>query len=127
MLKPRYEDEEEMYLPEISDDDSDFANVHDGVPHSNAGVALGWSALEQQMFDLLLLNRFNNGDSELLDDVAKTISDLLKTYKSYDLARLMSVVMLANQLSATENKSFAEEYEKYCEYIKKHPEDIEEL
>ena len=54
MLIPRFEDEDEVYIPEIGDDGSDFNEVHDRVPHSNAGIALGWSALEQQMFDMLL-------------------------------------------------------------------------
>lgn len=127
MLKPRFEDEDELYIPEIGDDDSDFENVHDRVPHSNAGIALGWSALEQQMFDLLLLNRFAADDQELLDETARTISRLVETFPAHEIARIMAVAMMSFQLAAAEDKSFEDEYNKYREYIKKHPEDLEEI
>ncbi len=127
MLKPRFEDEDEVYIPEIGDDDSDFENVHDRVPHSNAGIALGWSALEQQMFDLLLLNRFAADDQELLDETARTISRLVETFPAHEIARIMAVAMMSFQLAAAEDKSFEDEYNKYREYIKKHPEDLEEI
>ena len=127
MLKPRFEDEDEVYIPEIGDDGSDFDNVHDRIPHSNAGIALGWSALEQQMFDLLLLNRFAADDQELLDETARTISRLVETFSAHEIARIMAVAMMTFQLAAAEDKSFEDEYNKYREYIMKHPEDLEEI
>ena len=128
MLRPRFEDEDEVYIPEIGDDDSaDFDNVHDRVPHSNAGVALGWSALEQQMFDMLLLNRFAADDQELLDETARTISRLVETFEAHEIARILAVAMMSFQLAASEEKSFEDEYNKYRDYIKKHPEDVEEI
>ena len=127
MLRSRFEDEDEVYIPEIGDDGSDFDNVHDRIPHSNAGIALGWSALEQQMFDLLLLNRFAADDQELLDETARTISRLVETFPAHEIARIMAVAMMSFQLAAAEDKSFEDEYNKYREYIKKHPEDLEEI
>jgi len=127
MLRPRFEDEDEVYIPEIGDDGSDFDNVHDRVPHSNAGIALGWSALEQQMFDLLLLNRFAADDQELLDETARTIARLVETFEAHEIARIMAVAMMSFQLAASEDKSFEDEYNKYRDYIKKHPEDLEEI
>ncbi len=125
MLRPRFEDEDE-YIPEIGGDGEDF-NVHDRIPHSNAGIALGWSALEQQMFDMLLLNRFAADDQELLDETARTISRLVETFSAHEIARIMAVAMMSFQLAAAEDKSFEDEYNKYREYIKKHPEDLEEI
>ncbi len=125
MLRPRFEDEDE-YIPEIGGDDEDY-NVHDRIPHSNAGIALGWSALEQQMFDMLLLNRFAADDQELLDETARTISRLVETFEAHEIARIMAVAMMSFQLAAAEDKSFEDEYNKYREYIKKHPEDLEEI
>ena len=127
MLRPRFDDEEEVYIPEIGDDGSEFDNVHDRVPHSNAGIALGWSALEQQMFDMLLLNRFAADDQELLDETARTISRLVETFEAHEIARIMAVAMMSFQLAASEEKSFEDEYNKYRDYIKKHPEDVEEI
>ena len=127
MLKPRFEDEDEVYIPEIGDDGSDFDNVHERIPHSNAGIALGWSALEQQMFDMLLLNRFAADDQELLDETARTISRLVETFEAHEIARIMAVAMMSFQLAASEEKSFEDEYNKYRDYIKKHPEDVEEI
>ena len=127
MLRPRFDDEDEVYIPEIGDDNSDFDSVHDRVPHSNAGIALGWSALEQQMFDMLLLNRFAADDQELLDETARTISRLVETFEAHEIARIMAVAMMSFQLAAAEDKSFEDEYNKYREYIKKHPEDLEEI
>ena len=126
MLRPRFEDEDEVYIPEIEVDESGF-NVHDRIPHSNAGVALGWSALEQQMFDLLLLNRFAADDQELLDETARTIARLVETFEAHEIARIMAVAMMSFQLAAAEDKSFEDEYNKYRDYIKKHPEDLEEI
>lgn len=127
MLRPRFEDEDEVYIPELGGDDSDFDSVHDRIPHSNAGIALGWSALEQQMFDMLLLNRFAADDQELLDETARTISRLVETFEAHEIARIMAVAMMSFQLAASEDKSFEDEYNKYREYIKKHPEDLEEI
>ena len=127
MLRPRFDDEDEVYIPEIGGDDAEFDNVHDRVPHSNAGVALGWSALEQQMFDMLLLNRFAADDQELLDETARTISRLVETFEAHEIARIMAVAMMSFQLAASEDKSFEDEYNRYREYIKKHPEDLEEI
>ena len=126
MIKPRFEDEDEVYIPDIEVDESGF-NVHDRVPHSNAGIALGWSALEQQMFDMLLLNRFAADDQELLDETARTISRLVETFEAHEIARIMAVAMMSFQLAAAEDKSFEDEYNKYRDYIKKHPEDLEEI
>ena len=116
MLRPRFEDEDE-YIPEIGGDEEEF-NVHDRIPHSNAGIALGWSALEQQMFDMLLLNRFAADDQELLDETARTISRLVETFEAHEIARIMAVAMMSFQLAASEDKSFEDEYNKYREYIK---------
>ena len=127
MLRPRFEDEDEVYIPEIGDDGSDFDNVHERIPHSNAGIALGWSALEQQMFEMLLLNRFAADDQELLDETARTISRLVETFEAHEIARIMAVAMMSFQLAASEEKSFEDEYNKYRDYIKKHPEDVEEI
>ena len=127
MLRPRFEDEDEVYIPELGDNGSEFDNVHDRVPHSNAGIALGWSALEQQMFDMLLLNRFAADDQELLDETARTISRLVETFEAHEIARIMAVAMMSFQLAASEDKSFEDEYNKYRDYIKKHPEDLEEI
>ena len=127
MLRPRFEDEDEVYIPEIGGDGAEFDSVHDRVPHSNAGIALGWSALEQQMFDMLLLNRFAADDQELLDETARTISRLVETFEAHEIARIMAVAMMSFQLAAAEDKSFEDEYNKYRDYIKKHPEDLEEI
>ena len=127
MLRPQFEDEDEVYIPEIGGDDSEFDSVHDRTPHSNAGIALGWSALEQQMFDMLLLNRFAADDQELLDETARTIARLVETFEAHEIARIMAVAMMSFQLAASEDKSFEDEYNKYRDYIKKHPEDLEEI
>lgn len=127
MHRPRFEDEDEVYIPELGDNGSEFDNVHDRVPHSNAGIALGWSALEQQMFDMLLLNRFAADDQELLDETARTIARLVETFEAHEIARIMAVAMMSFQLAASEDKSFEDEYNKYRDYIKKHPEDLEEI
>lgn len=79
------------------------------------------------MFDLLLLNRFAADDQELLDETARTISRLVETFPAHEIARIMAVAMMSFQLAAAEDKSFEDEYNKYREYIKKHPEDLEEI
>ena len=126
MKKQPFDDEEEMYIPDIGDVNDDIS-IHWQTPRSNAGIALEWSPLEQQMFDLLLLNRFNSYDQELLDETARTISRLVETFEAHEIARIMSVALLSFQLAASEDKSFEDEYKKYVQYIRKHPEDLEEI
>lgn len=123
---PRFEDEEELYIPDIEDVDEDI-DLHGQYPRSNAGIALGWSPLEQQMFDMIHLNRFAKYDGEILEESFKTISHLVKTFQPHEIGRICTVAMMVFQLSATENKDFDEEFEKYKEYIKKHPQDAEEI
>ena len=126
MIKPILDDEEEMYIPDIGDVDEEI-DIHGQYPRSNAGIALNWTPLEQQMFDMLLLNRFSSYDRELLDETARTISRLVETFEAHEIARITAVAMMSFQLAAAEDKSFEDEYRKYIEYIQKHPEDIEEI
>ena len=120
------EDEEELYIPDIEDVDEDI-DIHGQYPRSNAGIALGWSPLEQQMFDMLLLNRFAQYDREILDEAVKSVIHLIKTFQPHEIGRIASVAFMAFQLSSTENKDFEEECQKYMEYIRKHPQDAEEI
>ena len=39
----------------------------------------------------------------------------------------VAVAMMSFQLAASEDKSFEDEYNRYRDYIKKHPEDLEEI
>ena len=126
MFRPIVDDEEDVYIPDIGEVDEEI-DIHGKYPRSNAGIALNWSPLEQQMFDMLLLNRFTTFDRELLDEIARTISRLVETFEAHEIARIMSVAMLSFQLAAAEDKSFEDEYNKYVEYNQKHPEDIEEI
>ena len=126
MARPVLDDEEEMYIPDIGEADEEI-DIHGQYPRSNAGIALGWSPLEQQMFDMLLLNRFATFDREILDETARTVSRLVETFSAHEIARINAVAMMSFQLAAAEDKSFEDEYNKYIEYIKKHPEDIEEI
>lgn len=126
MRKRNFDEEEELYIPEIDEVDEDI-DIHGQYPRSNAGSALEWSQLEQQMFDMLLLNRFAQYDREILDEAAKTIVHLVKTFQPHEIGRIATIALMAFQLSATENKNFEEEYQKYLEYIRKHPEDVEEI
>ena len=126
MAGKTFEDDSDFYIPEIDDIDADF-DIHNRNPRSNAGVALGWSSLEQQMFDMLLLNRFITDDQEILDETARTVSRLLETFEAHEIARITAVAMLAFQLAAAEDKSFEDEYNKYMHYIRKHPEDWEHI
>ncbi len=126
MRKRNFEDEEELYIPDIEDVDEDI-DIHGQYPRSNAGVALEWSPLEQQMFDMLLLNRFAQYDREILDEAVKSVLHLIKTFQPHEIGRIATVALLAFQLSATENKDFEEECKKYMEYIRKHPEDVEDI
>ena len=125
MRKPIIDDEEEMYIPDIGDADENI-EYHES-PRSNIGVALGWSPLEQQMFDFLSLYRVGTYEREMRGEMMRTVSKLIDTFKPYEIARIASVAMLAFQLKAVEDKSFDEEVEKYLEYVKNHPEDIEEI
>ena len=128
MLKdrPRPKFEDEVYIPDLGDYSDDF-NLHDRTPRSNAGITLGWSALEQQMFDLLLINRFNTDAHDMLDEEAKAVTRLVETFDSHEIARICAVALLAVQLALVEEKNFENEYHKYQEHIKDHPEDMEEL
>ena len=120
------EDDEEMYIPDIGDADEEI-DIHGQYPRSNAGIALGWSPLEQQIFDLLILNRFAKFDREVLDEAAQEVIHLVKTFKSHEIARIASIALMSFQLSEAEGKSFEEEYQNYIEHIRKHPEDAEEV
>ena len=124
MYNPILDDDEDMYIPDVGEVDEEI-DLHGAYPRSNAGIALNWSPLEQQMFDMLLLNRFSTYDREILDEVARTISRLVETFEAHEIARIMAVAMLSFQLAAAEDKSFEDEYNRYIEYILKHPEDIE--
>ena len=119
------DDEEEMYIPDIGDADEDI-EYHES-PRSNVGVALNWSPLEQQMFDFLSLYRVGTYEREILNEMSRTVSKLIDTFKPHEIARIASVAMLAFQLKAVEGKDFDEEVEKYVDYVKNHPEDIEEV
>lgn len=126
MRKRTFDDEEELYIPDIDEVNEDI-DIHGQYPRSNAGIALGWSPFEQQMFDMLLLNRFAQYDREILDEAAKSVMHLTKTFQPHEVGRIATIAMMAFQLSATENKDFEEEYQNYLDYIKKHPQDAEEI
>lgn len=126
MRKQHFDDEEELYIPDIEDVDEDI-DIHGQYPRSNAGIALGWSPLEQQIFDMLLLNRFAQYDREILDEAAKTAVHLVKTFQPHEIGRIATIALMANQLSTAEGKDFETEYQNYLEYIKKHPQDAEEI
>jgi len=125
MPKRIIDDEEEMYIPDIGAANEDI-DYHEN-PRSNAGIALDWSPLEQQMFDLIFLNRIGTYEKETLDEMVRTVSKLIDTFKPHEIARVASVAMLAFQLKAVEGKDFDEEVGKFDDYIKNHPEDIEEV
>ena len=126
MRKRTFDDDEELYIPDIEEVNEEI-DIHGQYPRSNAGIALDWSQLEQQMFDMLLLNRFAQYDREILDEAVKAVLHLTKTFQPHEIGRIATVALMAFQLSATENKDFEEEYQKYLEYIRKHPEDVEEI
>ena len=122
MLKGRhkFEDEDEIYIPDLGDGGfSDDFNLHDRTPRSNAGIGLGWS-------DLLLINRFNTDSHDMLDEEVRAVTQLIETFDAHEIARVCGAAMLAVQLALIEEKNFGDEYQKYVEYIKKHPEDVEE-
>ena len=122
--KLRYDDEEEdeVYIPNLKDpDDMDWKRS----PRSNAGIELEWSDLEQQMFDLLLINRFNTDAHDTLEDQVDTINMLLENFDENEIMRICSVALMAKQLKLRENKDFGEECQKYMEHVIRHPEDAE--
>ncbi|MBR5914671.1 MAG: hypothetical protein IKZ58_09990 [Selenomonadaceae bacterium] len=123
--RPIIDDEEEMYIPDIGAVDENI-EYHES-PRSNAGIALNWSPLEQQMFDLLFLNRVGTYERDVLTEMARTVEKLVDTFKPHEVARISAVAMLAFQLKATEGKNFWDEVKSYHEYVKNHPEDIEEV
>lgn len=125
MRKPIIYDDEELYIPDIGDANEDI-EYHEN-PRSNVGIALDWSPLEQQMFDLIFLNRVGTYERETLGEMARTVVKLIDTFKPHEITRIASVAMLAFQLKATEKKDFDEELKKYFDYVKNHPEDIEEI
>ena len=125
MRKPIIDDEEEMYIPDIGDADENI-EYHEN-PRSNIGIALNWSPLEQQMFDLIFLNRVGTYERETLGEMARTVSKLIDTFKPHEIMRIASVAMLAFQLKANEDKDFDDELKKYFDYVKNHPEDVEEV
>ena len=127
--KIRYEEDEDdgIYIPDLGDPDDLPGNwkIDGNSPRSNAGIELNWSNLEQQMFDLLLVNRFNTDSHDTLEDQIDTVNMLLDNFDENEILRICSVAMLAKQLSATEHKIFSEECKKYTDYISKHPQDAE--
>ena len=125
MSRRTFEDDEELYIPDIGAVDEEIG-FHES-PRSNAGIALDWSPFEQQLFDLLLLNRLGTYEREVRADMADMVSQLLKSFKPHEVARIASATMLAFQLKALEDKDFDEELARYEEHVKNHPEDIEEV
>ena len=79
------------------------------------------------MFDLLFLNRVGTYERDVLEEMTRTVEKLVETFKPHEVARISAVAMLAFQLQATEDKSFSDEIEKYTEYVKNNPQDIEEI
>lgn len=125
MRRRNFEDDEDLYIPDIGDVDEEIG-LHEN-PRSNAGIALDWSPFEQQMFDLLHLYRVGTYEREVRTDMANMVSQLLKAFKPHEVARIASTTMLAFQLKALEGKDFDDELSRYVDYIKNHPEDIEEV
>lgn len=125
--KPVFDDEEE-YIPNLDDGLAmhQDLDLHDLYPRSNAGSKLDWSKLEQQMFDLLLVNRFNTESHDLLNEQSEAVSHLVQTFDEQEIMRICSVAMLAKKLETEEGKKFKDEIEKYFDYIKKHPADVED-
>lgn len=126
-LKRRFEDDGEDYILDLGDNaiHEEF-DIHDRYPRSNAGVGLDWSKLEQQLFDFLLVNRFNTDAHDVLSDQIDAVADLVEKFDEQEIMRICSAAMLAKRLESDESKDFSEEVEKYREYIKKHPADAEE-
>ena len=126
-LKRRFEDDGEDYILDLGDNEiHEEFDIHDRYPRSNAGVGLDWSKLEQQLFDFLLVNRFNTDAHDVLSDQIDAVADLVEKFDEQEIMRICSAAMLAKRLESDESKDFSEEVEKYREYIKKHPADAEE-
>ena len=125
-IKRKFEDDGEDYIPDLGADVHEDLDIHDRYPRSNAGIGLNWSKLEQQMFDLLLVNRFHTDSHDLLAEQADAVSNLVETFDEQEILRVMSVAMLAKKLESEEGKTFRDAYEEYVDYIKKHPADAEE-
>lgn len=125
--KLRYddEDEDEVYIPDLGEPD-ELPASWTRRPRSNAGIELKWSDLEQQMFDLLLINRFNTDAHDTLEDQVDTINMLLESFDENEIMRICSVALLAKQLKAIEGKNFADECQKYMLHVIRHPEDSED-
>ena len=125
--KLRYdeEDEDEVYIPDLGEPD-ELPASWTRRPRSNAGIELKWSDLEQQMFDLLLINRFNTDAHDTLEDQVDTINLLMESFDENEIMRICSVALLAKQLKAIEGKNFADECQKYMLHVIRHPEDSED-
>ncbi|HCB93465.1 MAG TPA: hypothetical protein DEP57_06615 [Selenomonas sp.] len=125
--KLRYddEDEDEVYIPDLGEPD-ELPASWTRRPRSNAGIELKWSDLEQQMFDLLLINRFNTDAHDTLEDQVDTINMLMESFDENEIMRICSVALLAKQLKAIEGKNFADECQKYMLHVIRHPEDSED-
>ncbi len=120
------EDEDEVYIPNLGR----LEEIPDDItrtPRSNAGVELKWSDLEQQMFDLLFINRFNTDAHDTLEEQVDTINMLIESFDENEIMRICSIALMAKQLKAVENKDFAEECQKYMMHVIRHPEDAEDL
>jgi len=125
--KMKFDDnEDDVYIPDIAGGDLHEWKIADRSPRSNAGVALEWSNLEQQIFDLLLLNRFVTDDHDTMEDQVDAIKYLLENFDLNEIVRIGAVALLAKQMEATEDKNFLDEYEKYKEHIRKNPSDADE-
>ncbi|MBR6268806.1 MAG: hypothetical protein IKR28_10830 [Selenomonadaceae bacterium] len=125
--KLRYdeEDEDEVYIPDLGEPD-ELPASWTRRPRSNAGIELKWSDLEQQMFDLLLINRFNTDAHDTLEDQVDTINMLMESFDENEIMRICSVALLAKQLKAIEGKNFADECQKYMLHVIRNPEDSED-
>ena len=125
--KLRYddEDEDEVYIPDLGEPD-ELPASWTRRPRSNAGIELKWSDLEQQMFDLLLINRFNTDAHDTLEDQVDTINMLMESFDENEIMRICSVALLSKQLKAIEGKNFADECQKYMLHVIRHPEDSED-
>ncbi len=119
------DDEEDNYIPDLGEDPTGGSTMPE-FPRSNAGVALDWSNLEQQMFDLLLLNRFVTDAHDTTEEQVDAIKYLLENFDVNEIIRIGAVASLAKHMEASDNKTFAEEYERYREYVRKNPADAEE-
>ena len=125
-IKRIFEDDGEDYIPDLGADIHEDLDIHDRYPRSNAGVGLDWSKLEQQLFDFLLVNRFNTDAHDVLSDQIDAVADLVEKFDEQEIMRICSAAMLAKRLESDEEKKFSDEVEKYFEYIKKNPADAEE-